>query len=1322
MTKACLDESSIVNFAHGALSPERMQPVEAHLARCAECRRLASQMARQTAPPRPDDSRARDTIALADPAPKLPPREAADPPSKSNNGPARTFARGDLVAERYRIERFIAKGGMAEVYAADDVKLNDRLALKALRPVNGATARLQGRLKREMRLARRITHPNVCRLFELGFHRSSTESAGVTFLTMELLEGETLAARLRREGRIGPAEALPIVAQLAAGLGAAHAAGVVHRDFKTGNVFLVPNAQYPGGTRVVIIDFGLASGHIIDTRMTPLGTVVGTPRYMAPEQLVGQRAGVAADIYALGVVMFEMITGQLPFAGDTMPEVGRRLREAPPRPSTLVSGLSPRWEAAILRCLEIDPAARFQAAWQVALALHEVPQPAPPPVAVNDATPAQANAATPPAETKQQRSRDGAPSPAPSSQRRAAHAPAAEPAPPEAGESPPKERPASSPRAHHESSRSRHSKSRRRSQDHRARARHAESRQERRGESPARSRVRSFSRALLRARFWPALLLPVVLALVTLLILHRAHAPRRHLLVPSETGVRRTLAVLDLSGATNGAEGAAIAEVLRDALSADHQLRVLDGDAVTRAAIELALDGAEPLTPQQVLRLQQRLGVDYLVRGVSSIAAENEGNVLRAEVQLHQQRVDDTATRIAAEGAANDLASVAAQLGTRLRQELGLGELPAAEPTRARALLPEPAAALQLYGEGLVHHRRFDEAGARDRWQRAVALAPAHPWLHAALAMAADALGYRTQAAAEAERTLQLSAPLPARDKSLLEARAQAAVHRWDQAIPPLQALLRSAPDDVAIAVSLANAECAQGDLNGALAVIARLRHLPPPVGDDPALDLAEAQCQLAASDWEGARVAASAAAGRANARGAVALAAAARRCESTALLRSGKGKPALAAADEALQLATRAHDPEGQVDAWLAVGAAHAQASGLAPAQQHFARALAEARQRGDLTRTFRASNDLAVIAQRQGHLEEAARAQLESAEVMMRAGAPALQLTALHHAAALFAQTGKLSESERVWERAVELARRVRDQPAELDALLARASLDLAQARLDEALALAKQALALARARGATGAQLSLLGLIGAARLHQGDLAGARHALEDCLATPPAGAAAAGAVCLGLMTEVLLCGDDIVAARRRADEAMALQEADRSTVGPLALARVLVESGDFKGALTAATATFLLPDEDAEAQLVVARAHLAERRLAEARTAAARAHADAGNERVILRLRAGIVAAEISAAGGELAPARTELSAIIDEANRHKLAYVAMQAELARAGLDADPDHRAAIIDLQRRAASGGFQRIAREAAAVAPPLSPRKRDFTSLRRFLQ
>jgi eukaryotic-like serine/threonine-protein kinase len=283
-----------------------------------------------------------------------------------------TFSPGELVSGRFRVVRFIGCGGMGEVYEANDSELGVHIALKTLRPEISSDPWALSRFKQEVQLARQVTHANVCRMFDIERHHVEGQDPATdrVFLTMELLDGTSLSEQLHRNGPMRMEEAFPIIQQMAEALQAAHEAGVIHTDFKPSNVLLVPTE--PSGAkriRAVVTDFGLAraataspglSGASWLQSLSRTGHILGTLAYMAPEQLEGRTATVASDIYAFGLVVYEVLTGVQPFQGDTpISTAVKRLTEPPMPLRNFVISLTPAWESAVLRCLERDPAKRF---------------------------------------------------------------------------------------------------------------------------------------------------------------------------------------------------------------------------------------------------------------------------------------------------------------------------------------------------------------------------------------------------------------------------------------------------------------------------------------------------------------------------------------------------------------------------------------------------------------------------------------------------------------------------------------------------------------------------------------------------------------------------------------------------------------------------------------------------------------------------------------------------------------------------------------------------------------------------------------------------
>lgn len=264
----------------------------------------------------------------------------------------RPFEVGEIVNGRFEIVREIGEGGMGVVYEAFDRKRNLKIAIKAAKPG------FQRLLSPELEGALRVRHRNICLVNHID--TAETKHGPVDFLTMELLDGETLTARLSREKRLPPEGALDIALQLCAGVAEAHRSGIIHRDLKTSNILLCPSED--GSCRAVITDFGLAGGLNLSSEFG------GTPGYMAPELHLGGRASKASDIYALGVVFYEMITGQKPFDPAASDEV---LAHRPAAPTTGIEGLDPKWDQAILPCLEPSPEARPSDATVVASLLRK---------------------------------------------------------------------------------------------------------------------------------------------------------------------------------------------------------------------------------------------------------------------------------------------------------------------------------------------------------------------------------------------------------------------------------------------------------------------------------------------------------------------------------------------------------------------------------------------------------------------------------------------------------------------------------------------------------------------------------------------------------------------------------------------------------------------------------------------------------------------------------------------------------------------------------------------------------------------------------------
>jgi eukaryotic-like serine/threonine-protein kinase len=260
---------------------------------------------------------------------------------------------GTVLTNRYAILRRIGEGGMGAVYQARDLELNRVVALKVIRPSLAKNPEILSRFKQELILARQITHRNVIRIYDLS------ESDGLRFITMDFIDGRDLKNVLRTEGKFEPRQAAEIIEQVCRGLEAAHSESVIHRDLKPQNIMMDRSGK------IIVMDFGIARS-TAPGGMTHTGVLVGTPEYMSPEQAKGEKLDARSDLFSVGIIFYELLTGDIPYKADTsMASLYKRTREKVPPPIELAPKIPKALNAIVMRCLEIDKDKRYASATEI---------------------------------------------------------------------------------------------------------------------------------------------------------------------------------------------------------------------------------------------------------------------------------------------------------------------------------------------------------------------------------------------------------------------------------------------------------------------------------------------------------------------------------------------------------------------------------------------------------------------------------------------------------------------------------------------------------------------------------------------------------------------------------------------------------------------------------------------------------------------------------------------------------------------------------------------------------------------------------------------
>src|SRR5215471_11981881 len=780
-------------------------------------------------------------------------------------GPPASVSSGLVLNDRYVLESEVGRGGMSCIFAARDIKLDRRVAIKFLAPGTHDDDELR-RFEQEARAAGSLNHPNVLVVHDIGTHE------GNPYIVSELLEGGTLREHLDGAPLVLE-RAIDYAAQLADGLAAAHERGIVHRDLKPENLFITRDG------RLKILDFGIAKlmaherskPELKSPAQTQTGVVLGTMGYMSPEQVRGEHAEPRSDIFSAGAILYEMLSRKRAFEASSVVETAYAiLNENPPElPEQVPDDL----REVVWRCLEKKPEERFQSSGELGFDLRKLSTPV------------------------------------------------------------------ITPRAR-------------------------------------------------RWLGWPFATTAIVVLLIAFISVLSVGRWRERLLgsarrtdVPAAASKsRRSVAVLGFKNLSGHHEEAwfssALSEMLTTELAAGEKLRTIPGESISQMKAELALPDADALAKDTLFRLRKNLLSDLVVLGSYVHLGKEAGGQMRLDVRLQDAVAGETIAVFSEAGTEKNLFDLVSRAGANVRKKLGVGDVSPSEAAVVRASLPADVEAERLYSEGLEKLRVFDAIGARDLLEKAVLLEPTHAPSHSALSEAWSALGYDAKARDEAKKAFDLSATLSREDRLRIEGRYRLTTYEWSKAIDVYQTLLDFFLDNVDYGIRLARAQISAGKGKEALATVEALSKLPPPKGQDPRIDVVEAEASESISDFKREQEAAARAVAKSELREAKLLVAAARLKQGNAF--HGLREPAKArtAYEEAQQIYAAAGNRADAAKVSSNIGSLLQEHGDLVGAKARYEEALAVFREVGNPFAATAVLNNIGSVLALQDDLEGAKRA----------------------------------------------------------------------------------------------------------------------------------------------------------------------------------------------------------------------------------------------------------------------------------------------------------------------------------------------------------
>ena len=1149
----------------------------------------------------------------------------------------------------YVIERCLGRGGMGAVYLGRRTgDFEHSAAIKMIRRGMDSDLVVR-RFRHERQILASLNHPHIARLLDGG-----TTPAGLPYFVMEYVAG-TPIDRHADAHRLTTAERLRLCLPVLDAVGHAHDHHIVHRDLKPSNVLVTVEGQPK------LLDFGIAKifdpDSDRDSTLTSLARPM-TPDYASPEQILGRPVTPATDVYALGLLLYELLTGHKPFRFATQsPEQIASVicEQEPERPSRVIG----RTETTTLA----DGTAETTTPLGVSIMRDGSPE------ALRDRLNGPLDAIVMKALRKLPASRYPNVAALAGDVRRWLD-----------------EQPVSAGRDEF------HYRTRRFFQRHRSAL------------AVGALLLAAVALTAVFAVVWTQALRPSPLAESARSA--AAQAPRPSIAVAGFANLSGRPADQWLS--------IAMAEMLTTELAGGGQVRVVPADVVTRAARDLGADtiGAPPA--DVVERLRGSLGSDYLVLG--SFATSDSGAARTLRIDVRVLRKSGEPISVSGVGEETRLFSLIAETGSALRSRLGLQESTPDAAKAARAAFPEDVEAMRLYSEGIARLRLLDAVQAQALFTRAAARDPGNPMIQTALASAWTALGYDGRAKDAAKKAFDSSGALTREDWLNVEGRLYEAQHDWSRALEVYHTLWGFFSDNIEYGLRLASAQSSAGRNQEALVTIAELRRVPAPQNADPRIDLAESLVASALSDFPRELAAIQRARQRAEQTGARLLVARSRLFEGRSYFNQGQSDKAEQSLEAARQMFIDAGDRAGAASALNSLGTVLSDRQDITRGQRMYEESLATSEEIGDRRAMAAVLNNLGVLLKDEGQLTEALHAHERSLALRREIGDRNSMATSLGNIGVVLFEQDRLRDATVYYRESLAICRELGDKRGLIRALHNLAIVEREVGQVADARAGFEESLAMRAEIGDNRGQVMGRVELGTVLLEQGEIAGARTSQETAIRLASQTRLKPGeAQARFQLGEIALAAGDLAESRRHHEQALALRGEMKETrtmlESQIALAVVSLEEGRPAEAEREAQSVIgALGDTSAVlrpvAELVTARARLAGHDL----PGAARALASARvllkrTERVSLINDLTMVAAEIDVAEGRAQDVRPRLNALGATLRKSGLVLSELERRLLVLRIDR-AERRATVasdaIALESEARARGAGLIARRAAA--------------------